>query len=152
MLRIVIPKGSLEEATFKLFEQANLPIKRNSNRGYKLRINDPRITETMILRPQEIPKYIEEGEFDIGITGYDWITETESVVKEVADLLKEKNYRAIVEQVFEPDINIQKAVDNWEPIDLTNLDKWTDKMLGDCMDNLFFRHSMFDNYLVEAME
>ncbi len=86
MLKIVVPKGSLEEATFKLFEQADLPIKRSSNRGYKLQINDPRVTEAMMLRPQEIPKYIEEGEFDIGTTGYDWIIETEAIVKEVADL------------------------------------------------------------------
>jgi len=73
-------------------------------------------------------------------------------IKEVATMLKEKNYRAIAEHVFEPDINIKKAVDNWEPIDLSNLDKWTDKMLEDYMDNPFFRHSMFDNYLIEAPE
>jgi len=86
MLRIAIPKGSLEEGTFKLFELANLPIRRENSRGYNLFIDDPRISEVMMLRPQEIAKYVEEGEFDLGITGYDWILETEAVVKEVADL------------------------------------------------------------------
>ena len=86
MLCITIPKGSLEDGTFNLFEKADLPIRRKSSRDYRLYINDPRIKEAMMLRPQEIPKYVEEGEFDLGITGLDWITETKSAVKEVADL------------------------------------------------------------------
>lgn len=86
MLKIVIPKGSLEESTLKLFSQADLPIIRRNSRDYNLSINDPRIEEAMMLRAQEIPKYVEEGEFDIGITGYDWIIETGVAVKEVADL------------------------------------------------------------------
>ena len=86
MLKIVIPKGSLEESTLQLFSQAGLSIMRRNSRDYNLSISDPRIEEAMMLRAQEIPKYVEEGEFDIGITGYDWIVETEVVVKEVADL------------------------------------------------------------------
>jgi ATP phosphoribosyltransferase len=86
MLRIAIPKGSLEERTFKLFEQSGLPIVRSDSRSYNLFINDPRISEALLLRPQEIPKYVEEKEFELGITGLDWIVETESAVKEVADL------------------------------------------------------------------
>lgn len=86
MLRIAIPKGSLEEGTFRLFKNADIPILRKSNRDYNLRIDDPRVEEALLLRPQEIPRYISEGEFDLGITGYDWICETESVVQEVADL------------------------------------------------------------------
>ncbi len=86
MLRLAVPKGSLEEGTFKLFEQANLLIGRDNGRGYNLFIDDPRISEAMMLRPQEIAKYIEEGEFDLGITGFDWIVETESAVQEIADL------------------------------------------------------------------
>jgi len=86
MLRIAIPKGSLEEGTFRLFEQANLQIRRKDSRDYNLVIRDPRISEAIMLRPQEIASYISEGEFDLGITGKDWIVETESAVKEVADL------------------------------------------------------------------
>jgi len=86
MLRIAIPKGSLEEGTFSLFKQADLPITRRDERDYSIAINDPRISEAMILRPQEIASYVGEGEFDIGITGKDWIVETEAVVEEVADL------------------------------------------------------------------
>lgn len=86
MLRIAIPKGSLEEETYRLFRQANLPIIKGDERDYNLRVVDPRIEEVFLLRPQEIPKYVEEGEFDVGITGYDWVIERESVVELVADL------------------------------------------------------------------
>ena len=73
MLRIVLPKGSLEKATFDLFEAADLPIRRSSNVDYKASIDDPRIIDVRILRPQEIPQYVAEGLFDIGITGRDWV-------------------------------------------------------------------------------
>lgn len=85
-LRLTIPKGSLEKGTFDLFQKAGLPIRRRGERDYNLFIEDPRICETFMLRPKEIPKYIQEGEFDLGITGWDWIVETGSSVKEVADL------------------------------------------------------------------
>lgn len=86
MLRIAIPKGSLEEGTFKLFEQAGLPIIRIDSRSYTLRIDDPRIEEALLLRPQEIAKYVADGEFELGITGSDWIVETEANVQRVMDL------------------------------------------------------------------
>ncbi len=86
MLRIAIPKGSLEEGTFNLFKQADLTIRRRNDRDYNLSINDPRITEAFILRPREVANYVSEGEFDLGITGLDWVKETEVAVKEVADL------------------------------------------------------------------
>ena len=86
MLKLAIPKGSLEEGTFTLFRQADLPIRRRNDRDYNLSIDDPRIIETFILRPKEIANYVSEGEFDLGITGLDWIKETEVAVKEVADL------------------------------------------------------------------
>lgn len=86
MLKIAIPKGSLEEGTFRLFDQAGLTIKRKSERDYNLTIDDPRIEETFMLRPPEIAEYVSEGQFDLGITGLDWIRETEVNVKEVADL------------------------------------------------------------------
>ena len=86
MLKIAIPKGSLEEGTFSLFKQADLPIQRRNDRDYNLSIDDPRIIETFILRPKEIANYVSDGEFDIGITGLDWVMETGVAVKEVADL------------------------------------------------------------------
>ncbi|MCL7415605.1 MAG: ATP phosphoribosyltransferase [ANME-2 cluster archaeon] len=85
MIDIVIPKGSLEEQTLLLFKQADLPIKK-TDREYNPKINDPRIRRVKILRPQEIPKYVEQGYFDLGITGRDWIQESDSDVVEVADL------------------------------------------------------------------
>ena len=78
MVKIVLPKGSLEKATLELFESADLAVIRSSKVDYKAEIDDPRIDEVMILRPQEIPTYIADGLFDIGITGRDWIEETES--------------------------------------------------------------------------
>lgn len=86
MLRLVVPKGSLERATFDLFEAADLPIRRSSTVDYKASIDDPRISEVRILRPQEIPQYIEEGLFDLGITGRDWIEETQSDVESLGIL------------------------------------------------------------------
>jgi ATP phosphoribosyltransferase len=76
VLKLVLPKGSLERATLELFEAADLSVRRSSEVDYSASIDDPRIFEVRILRPQEIPLYVEEGLFDIGITGRDWIEET----------------------------------------------------------------------------
>jgi ATP phosphoribosyltransferase len=86
MLRLVLPKGSLEAATFDLFDAADLTVKRSSQVDYRASIADPRISEVRILRPQEIPTYVAEGLFDIGITGRDWIEETGSVVESLGKL------------------------------------------------------------------
>ncbi len=86
MLRIVLPKGSLEKATFDLFEAADLTIRRSSSVDYKATIDDPRIIDVRILRPQEIPQYVAEGLFDIGITGRDWVEETQSDVESLGEL------------------------------------------------------------------
>lgn len=86
MLRLVIPKGSLEANTLTLLEQADLALKRGSDRDYHGSIVDPRIDRVSILRPQEIPGYIEEGLFDLGITSRDWIEETQSDVEIVCEL------------------------------------------------------------------
>lgn len=118
MLRLTIPKGSLEEGVFRLFEQANLPIRRESERDYDLSIDDPRITETLMLRPQEIPKYVEEGQFDFGITGYDWIAETEAVVEGVADLQFSKRGWRKVKIVLATDR--ENPVDNVEDIPMSS--------------------------------
>ncbi len=86
MLRLVLPKGSLERATLDLFEAADLPILRSSSVDYKAIIDDPRISEVRILRPQEIPTYVAEGLFDIGITGRDWVEETASDVISLGEM------------------------------------------------------------------
>jgi ATP phosphoribosyltransferase len=86
VLRLVIPKGSLEEATLKLFDDADLPINRPSTVDYRAAIDDPRVDDVRILRPQEIPRYVAEGTFDLGITGRDWIEETGAEVVTLAEL------------------------------------------------------------------
>ena len=86
MLRLVLPKGSLEKATLELFEAADLPVIRSSSVDYKASVDDPRIAEVRILRPQEIPSYVAEGLFDIGITGRDWVEETASDVVSLGEL------------------------------------------------------------------
>ncbi len=86
MLRLVLPKGSLEKATLELFEAADLPVNRSSSVDYQGTIDDPRIASVRILRPQEIPVYVAEGLFDIGITGRDWIEETGSDVVSLGEL------------------------------------------------------------------
>lgn len=81
-----MPKGSLERATLELFEAADLTVNRSSSVDYKATIDDPRIAEVRILRPQEIPVYVAEGLFDLGITGRDWIEETASAVTSLGEL------------------------------------------------------------------
>lgn len=86
MLRLVIPKGSLEEQTLRLFEAADLTVRRGSNRDYHGRIDDERIERVSLLRPQEIPTYVQDGLFDLGITGQDWIAETGADVEVLTSL------------------------------------------------------------------
>ena len=76
MLRLVVPKGSLEQGTFQLFEDADLGISRGSDIEYRASIDDPRVADVRILRPQEIPRYVADGLFDVGVTGRDWVEET----------------------------------------------------------------------------
>lgn len=86
MLRLVLPKGSLEKATLQLFEDADLAVSRSSDVDYKASIDDPRVDEVRILRPQEIPTYVASGMFDLGVTGRDWIEETQADVVTLAEL------------------------------------------------------------------
>ena len=86
MLSVVLPKGSLERATLDLFDAADLAVSRGSDRDYHAAIDDPRIGTVRFLRPQEIPTYVEQGLFDLGITGRDWITETETDVVSLGEL------------------------------------------------------------------
>ncbi|HEY5502512.1 MAG TPA: ATP phosphoribosyltransferase [Candidatus Anoxymicrobiaceae bacterium] len=85
MIKLVIPKGSLEEQTLALLRDADLPVRRSGDREYNARIDDERISQVAILRPQEIGKYVEEGLFDLGITGLDWVQETGADVEILAD-------------------------------------------------------------------
>src|SRR3990170_1168497 len=86
MLRLVIPKGSLEQQTLRLFEEADLRVRRGSDRDYHGTIDDERIERVSLLRPQEIPLYVQDGLFDMGITGQDWIAETEADVEVLTTL------------------------------------------------------------------
>ncbi len=86
MLKIVLPQGSLEKATLDLFEAADLAVRRNSSVDYRASVNDPRIDEVRILRPQEIAGYVADGLFDLGITGRDWIEETDSDIVSLGEL------------------------------------------------------------------
>jgi ATP phosphoribosyltransferase len=86
VLKLVIPKGSLEEQTLRLFESADLAVRRSSSRDYHGSIDDDRIDRVSVLRPQEIPTYVAEGLFDLGITGQDWIAETGSDVEVLTSL------------------------------------------------------------------
>jgi ATP phosphoribosyltransferase len=86
MLRLVLPKGSLERATMQLFEDADLAVSRGSDVDYRGSIDDPRVDEVRILRPQEIPRYVADGLFDLGIAGRDWVEETQSDVVVLGDL------------------------------------------------------------------
>jgi ATP phosphoribosyltransferase len=86
MLRLVLPKGSLERQTLQLFEDADLSVQRSSERDYKATIDDPRVLDVTILRPQEIPRYVAEGLFDLGIAGRDCVEEAGAEVVTLTQL------------------------------------------------------------------
>ncbi|MBE3588116.1 MAG: ATP phosphoribosyltransferase [Thermoanaerobacteraceae bacterium] len=105
-LRLGLPKGSLQEATFQLFKRAgfNMAVK---SRSYFPTIDDPEL-EVVLMRAQEIPRYVNEGVLDAGISGLDWIMENEADVVEVAELVYSK-------QTTNP-IRLVLAVANDSPI------------------------------------
>jgi ATP phosphoribosyltransferase len=86
VLRLVLPKGSLERATLELFEAADLTVRRSSDVDYRASIDDPRVADVRILRPQEIPRYVADGLFDVGVTGRDWVEETGADVVTLTEL------------------------------------------------------------------
>ena len=92
-VKFAVPKGSIEAATFKILEEAWQSIV-GIGRTYRIRLSDPEI-EVKVLRPQEIPTYVQEGFYDIGITGKDWIREAKADIKILLDL----EY-GLVKQVF----------------------------------------------------
>lgn len=83
-LRLGLPKGSLQEATFSLFEKAGYRFKTTS-RSYEPVVNDPEL-EPVLLRPQEIPQFVADGVLDAGLTGHDWVTDCGVDIHEVCEL------------------------------------------------------------------
>jgi ATP phosphoribosyltransferase len=88
ILKLGIPKGSLENATIDLFRRAGFQITVNS-RSYFPAIDDPNI-ECMLIRAQEMARYVEDGVLDAGLTGLDWIAETGAKVQPITDLVYAK--------------------------------------------------------------
>ena len=83
-LKMALPKGSLEEATYQIFKKAGFAVNVNP-RSYFPSIDDPEL-EVILFRPQEMSRYIEDGVVDCGLTGHDWIVENDSKVAELCDL------------------------------------------------------------------
>lgn len=88
-LKIGIPKGSLQEATFALFRKAGFEFRMSSGRSYHPTVDDTEL-DPLLIRPQEIPRYVEAGIIDIGLTGKDWIEDNGSDVYEVDDFTYSK--------------------------------------------------------------
>jgi len=89
LLKLGLPKGSLQEATFKIFRKAGFNISLSSERSYFPSIDDPEI-ETVLLRAQEMSRYIQDSALDCGITGNDWILENKSDIVRITDLVYAK--------------------------------------------------------------
>jgi ATP phosphoribosyltransferase len=112
-LSIGIPKGSLENATVEMFEKAGYKIKIN-NRSYFPTINDDEI-ECMLIRAQEMSRYVEEGILDCGLTGKDWISENGSDVEEITELVYGKVGRRPLRWVLAaPEYGDIKSVEDLE--------------------------------------
>jgi ATP phosphoribosyltransferase len=84
ILKLGLPKGSLQEATFALFERAGWSFK-VSSRSYQPVVDDATL-EPILLRPQEIPTYVQDGVIDVGLTGFDWVVDSGADVHEVCEL------------------------------------------------------------------
>jgi ATP phosphoribosyltransferase len=100
VLAVVLPKGSLEKQVLDLFSAADLTVVRGSERDYHARVDDPRIDKVRFLRPQEIPTYVEQGIFDLGISGRDWITETAADVVSLGEIGGGRAGEAVVRVVL----------------------------------------------------
>ncbi len=98
ILKLGIPAGSLQEATGELFRKAGYKIT-FASRSYYPSIDDPEIQCTLI-RAQEMPRYVQDGSLDCGLTGYDWVLENDAQVKEVAELIFSKVSRRPVRWVL----------------------------------------------------
>ncbi|MCU1621467.1 MAG: phosphoribosyltransferase [Frankiales bacterium] len=100
MLAVVLPKGSLEKQVLELFSSADLTVIRGGDRDYHAKVDDPRIDKVRFLRPQEIPTYVEQGIFDLGISGRDWITETGADVVSLGEIGGGRAGEAVVSVVL----------------------------------------------------
>ena len=120
-LRIGIPKGSLQEATLQLFAQAGLPVY-NDGRSYFAGTADPEV-ECMLIRAQEMARYVEHGAIDAGLTGLDWVIESGLEVVTVSDLIYAKRSRGKVRWVLAvpEDAPFQRAEDLSQRIVATEL-------------------------------
>ncbi len=120
-IRLGIPKGSLQEATLQLFARAGLPIFTNG-RSYFATTRDPEI-ECMLIRAQEMARYVEHGVLDAGLTGLDWVVESGLEVVTVSDLIYGKQSRGKVRWVLAvpEDSQYQHAEDLRDSIVATEL-------------------------------
>ena len=89
VLKLGLPKGSLQESTFRMFKKAGFNLSLSSERSYFPSVDDPEI-EPVLLRAQEMSRYVSDGALDCGITGNDWIMENKSDVVRLADLVYAK--------------------------------------------------------------
>jgi len=88
VLRLGLPKGSLQQTTFALFARAGYHVSASS-RSYYPKVDDPEI-EAVLMRAQEIPRYVTSGALDAGLSGWDWVVETNAEVVSVCDLVYSK--------------------------------------------------------------
>jgi ATP phosphoribosyltransferase len=128
-LKLGIPKGSLQDATIDLFARAGWRITLSS-RSYVPSIDDPEI-ECLMVRAQEMARYVETGALDAGITGHDWVVETEAHVDELAELVYAKQRLARVRWVLAvpEDSSIRQPSDLSGKIIATEVVKTTEKYL-----------------------
>jgi len=129
-LKLGIPKGSLQDSTVELFAKAGWRISVNS-RSYYPGIDDPEI-ECMMVRAQEMARYVENGALDAGLTGKDWILETGADVEEVAELVYSKTSLGRVRWVLAvaEDSTIQTVRDLEGKVIATEAVKMTEKYLA----------------------
>jgi ATP phosphoribosyltransferase len=129
-LKLGIPKGSLQDATIDLFARAGWRITLSS-RSYVPSIDDPEI-ECLMVRAQEMARYVETGALDAGITGHDWVVETEADVDELAELVYAKQRLARVRWVLAvpEDSPIRQPSDLSGKIIATEVVKTTEKYLA----------------------
>ena len=128
-LKLGIPKGSLQEATLELFSRAGWKIT-ISSRSYVPTVDDPEI-ECLLVRAQEMSRYVETGALDAGITGHDWVVETGSDVEELAELVYAKQRLSRVRWVLavEEDSAIRQPHDLQGKVIATEIVRITEEYL-----------------------
>ncbi len=128
-LKLGIPKGSLEAATIDLFRRAGFNIS-TSARSYFPAIDDPEI-ECMLIRAQEMARYVEDGVLDAGLTGFDWIMESGADVEKISDLVYSKqSFRSVRWVLAVPENSTIQSVHDLEgKIIATELVKFTERYL-----------------------